>query len=191
MQVGGDIAPPKQFQLHDIVYGTMTLPSYCLPFVNQPSMQRIKNISQLGPNYYVFPGATHNRFEHSCGVAYLCDMQMNAFRRHHEMHQVSALSSEEFPFNEQDHKCIVLAGLMHDLGHGIYSHLFDRNTMNYLLPNGLPPKPVGKRSRLMSDGSVGLDTLMDDISASITQGAPGRPWEHEDASAMLIDYTHD
>ena len=115
---------------------------------------------------------------------------MNAFRRHHEVHQVSALSSEEFPFNEQDQKCIVLAGLMHDLGHGIFSHLFDRNTMAQLLPDGLPPVPVKGRKRIMSDGSVGLDTLMDDISTSKAQMKPG-PWEHEDASAMLIDYTHD
>ena len=70
----GVMAPPKQMQLHDIVYGTITLPSYCWPFVNQPAMQRLKNIAQLGPNYYVFPGATHNRFEHSCGTAYLCNL---------------------------------------------------------------------------------------------------------------------
>ena len=42
----------------------------------------------------------------------------------------------------------------------------------------------------MSDGSVGLDTLMEDISTAKAQSNPG-PWEHEDASAMLIDYTHD
>ena len=55
---------------------------------------------------------------------------------------------------------------MHDLGHGIYSHLFDRNTMKALLPNGLPvvqpPANLsGKKS--ISDGSVGLDTLMADV----------------------------
>ena len=68
------MAPPKQIQMQDIVYGPITLPTYCWPFINQPTMQRLKNILQLGPNYYVFPGATHNRFEHSCGTAYLCEM---------------------------------------------------------------------------------------------------------------------
>ena len=62
--------------------------------------------------------------------------------------------------------------------------------MAQLLPNGLPPAPVTGRKRIMSDGSVGLDTLMDDISTSKAQLKPG-PWEHEDASSMLIDYTHD
>ena len=68
------LAPAKKIHLQDIVYGPIALPNYCWPFINQPSMQRLKNILQLGPNYYVFPGATHNRFEHSCGVAYLCEM---------------------------------------------------------------------------------------------------------------------
>ena len=79
---------------------------------------------------------------------------------------------------------------MHDLGHGIFSHLFDRNLMATILPNGLPPMPESGRKRLKSDGSVGLDTLMDDITTSKAQMNPG-PWEHEDASCMLIDYTHD
>ena len=38
------------------------------------------------------------------------------------------------PFTENEHKCIVLAGLFHDLGHGIYSHLFDRKVMKAILP---------------------------------------------------------
>ena len=53
---------------------------------------------------------------------------------------------------------------MHDLGHGIYSHLFDRNTMKALLPNGPPvvqPANVsGSKSASVIEGSVGLDTLM-------------------------------
>ena len=91
---------------------------------------------------------------------------MNAFRKAHEVYQVSPLSGEECPFTPEDQRCVVLAGLMHDLGHGIYSHLFDRNTMKALLPNGLPvvqpPANLsGKKS--ISDGSVGLDTLMADV----------------------------
>ena len=64
--------------------------------------------------------------------------------------------------------------------------------MKYLLPNGLPPITAAeKRARANSSGSVGLDTLMEDISAKQMAAPPGTPWEHEDASAMLIDYTHD
>ena len=68
----------KAQTINDIVYGQITLPRYCWPFINQPAMQRLKGLFQLGPNYMVFPGATHNRFEHSLGTAFLCDLQMNA-----------------------------------------------------------------------------------------------------------------
>ena len=48
--------------------------------------------------------------------------------------QISKLSSQNGllqsnPFTEKEHMCLVLAGLFHDLGHGIYSHLFDRQVM--------------------------------------------------------------
>jgi hypothetical protein len=67
------VSSEKVIQMSDIVYDFIRLPGYCWFFIDTPEMQRLKNIHQLGPNYYVFPGATHNRFEHSCGVAHLCN----------------------------------------------------------------------------------------------------------------------
>jgi len=99
-------------------------------------MQRLKGIFQLGPNFMVFPGATHNRFEHSLGTAYLCDLQMNALKANHaKLHAGTRLSQNAVgaPFTETEHQCVVLAGLFHDLGHGIYSHLFDRQVMRAIL----------------------------------------------------------
>lgn len=98
-------------------------------------MQRLKGIFQLGPNYMVFPGATHNRFEHSLGTAYLCDMQMNSLRANHAKLHTTRLSQIDIgaPFTEKEHKCVVLAGLFHDLGHGIHSHLFDQKVMRAIL----------------------------------------------------------
>ena len=110
------------------------MPDICWLFLDKPEMQRLKNILQLGPNYLVFPGATHNRFEHSVGTAYLCESQMNFLRQNHQMSTVSKLSSDVIvPFTEKEQQCVVLAGLFHDLGHGIYSHLFDRQVMKVIL----------------------------------------------------------
>jgi HD superfamily phosphohydrolase len=90
------VTPDKIIQLSDIVYDFIRLPGYCWFFIDTPEMQRLKNIHQLGPNYFVFPGATHNRFEHSCGVAYLCNLQMNIFR------EQSQAKGEEVPFTESE-----------------------------------------------------------------------------------------
>ena len=85
----------------------------------------------------VFPGAIHNRFEHSLGTAYLCERQMEALKENHISMQVSKLSQQgpnfSAPFTDKEHECLVLAGLFHDLGHGIYSHLFDRQVMKEIL----------------------------------------------------------
>ena len=73
----------KQWGINDIVYNQISLPEYCKSFIDQPAMQRLKDIYQLGPNYLVFPGAIHNRFEHSLGTAYLCEKQMRALKTNH------------------------------------------------------------------------------------------------------------
>ena len=65
----------------DIVYGQISLPQYCWMFIDSPSIQRLKYLHQLGPNYYVFPGATHQRFEHSIGTAYLCNKMMSGLKK--------------------------------------------------------------------------------------------------------------
>ena len=99
-------------------------------------MQRLKGLFQLGPNFMVFPGATHNRFEHSVGTAYLCDLQMTSLKTNYAKLHSANRSSEATvgaPFTETEHQCVVLAGLFHDLGHGIYSHLFDRQVMRTIL----------------------------------------------------------
>ena len=62
----------RERNIKDVIYGFIELPAYCWLWIDTREMQRLKTIYQLGPNVMVYPGATHNRFEHSCGVAYLC-----------------------------------------------------------------------------------------------------------------------
>ena len=80
-------------------------------------MQRLKYVAQLGSVYHIFPGATHNRFEHSCGTGFLCHKQMRVFEKQWEA--TTALSQVEKPFTNTEQRRVVLAGLMHDAGHGI------------------------------------------------------------------------
>jgi hypothetical protein len=54
----------------DAVYSLFRLDGICMRIIDTPQFQRLRELKQLGLTYYVFPSASHNRFEHSLGVAY-------------------------------------------------------------------------------------------------------------------------
>ncbi len=76
--------------------------------------QRLRRIKQLGFSELVFPGATHSRFAHSIGVFHVARQLMGAIRR-------SVADTDE----HQAHVAIA-AALLHDVGHGMFSHAFER-----------------------------------------------------------------
>ncbi|KAH7459390.1 Deoxynucleoside triphosphate triphosphohydrolase SAMHD1-like protein [Phytophthora ramorum] len=74
---------------------------------------------KLGTLYYVFPGASHNRFEHSLGVSFLSGQTVDRFRQ----------QQPELELTERDSRLLSAAGLLHDLGHGPFSHVFEHEFM--------------------------------------------------------------
>ena len=52
---------------NDCVHGHIEIDPLCVAIIDTPQFQRLRHIKQLGGGYYVFPGASHNRFEHSIG----------------------------------------------------------------------------------------------------------------------------
>ncbi|XP_045135968.1 deoxynucleoside triphosphate triphosphohydrolase SAMHD1-like isoform X3 [Portunus trituberculatus] len=112
---------PGQWRMHqktfqDAVHGAITLHPLCVKVIDTPQFQRLRFIKALGTCYFVFPAATHNRFEHCLGVCYLAGQL------------VCALQSRqpELDISEADILCVQLAGLCHDLGHGPFSHLWEQ-----------------------------------------------------------------
>ncbi|KAK3539172.1 hypothetical protein QTP86_027609 [Hemibagrus guttatus] len=89
------------------------MPPLLVKIIDTPEFQRLRNIKQLGGGYFVFPGASHNRFEHSIGVAHLAG------------ELVRSLQAQESKINDKDVLCVQIAGLCHDLGHGPFSHTFE------------------------------------------------------------------
>ena len=126
--------------MNDPVHGRIFLPGVAVALIDTPQFQRLRKLKQLGLCYYVYPGACHNRFEHSLGVAHLAGTLItNILNRQPELKApidpVTLLPSASPAFvTPNDVVCVQLAGLLHDLGHGPFSHVFD----NVLLKNICP-----------------------------------------------------
>ncbi|KAF9981881.1 SAM domain and HD [Mortierella antarctica] len=110
--------------INDPIHGHVLLDSDCLSCIDTPQFQRLRDLTQLGSAYYVFPGATHKRFEHSIGTSHLAGELVERFRD----------TQPELEISASDVKCVKLAGLCHDLGHGPFSHVFD----NEFIPRAIP-----------------------------------------------------
>jgi len=100
---------------NDPIHGHIEIPFHCNQFIDTPQFQRLRDVKQLGLTYYVYMGATHNRFEHSIGVCYLAGKMLK------HLHD----RQPELKISSNDLKIIQLAGLCHDLGHGPFSHAFE------------------------------------------------------------------
>jgi len=78
-----------------------------------PEFQRLRRIKQLGGTHIVYPTAEHSRFSHSLGVYFIA-------RR-----MIDVLNKQGTKFSETDRMLILCAALLHDLGHGPFSHSFE------------------------------------------------------------------
>ena len=95
----------KKF-IRDSVYGDIELSSFEVKIMDTPQFQRLRRIKQLGLISLIYPGATHTRFEHSVGT----------------MNLGSKLAKKlELENDEQD--LIRISALLHDIGHGPFSHV--------------------------------------------------------------------
>jgi len=111
---------------NDSVYGHVELSNLSKHVIDTPHFQRLRDITQLGGVYYVFPAAASRRFEHSLGVAHLALTLVRRLRR----------DQPELGITDRDELCIEIAGLVHDLGHGPFSHLFDATVLPALGAKG-------------------------------------------------------
>ncbi|AJC81582.1 metal-dependent phosphohydrolase protein [Rhizobium etli bv. phaseoli str. IE4803] len=79
--------------------------------------QRLRRIKQLGFSEFVFPGATHTRFAHSLGVFHTSRLLMGVIRKYIDSHQQQ--------YREPQANHALTAALLHDVGHGMFSHAFE------------------------------------------------------------------
>ncbi|KAL2979103.1 hypothetical protein AAZX31_13G153400 [Glycine max] len=103
--------------VHDNVHGNIYLDSLSLKFIDTEQFQRLRELKQLGFTNMVYPGAVHSRFEHSLGVYWLASQCVEKLKTYQGL---------ELGIDRFDIQTVKLAGLLHDVGHGPFSHLFER-----------------------------------------------------------------
>lgn len=105
--------------INDPVFGFIKIPGGVLmDIVDHPLMQRLRHIKQLGLASFVYPGAQHTRFQHSLGAYWL----MNE--------AVMTLAQKGIFIFDSEAEAIKAAILMHDIGHGPYSHVLEHTLLN-------------------------------------------------------------
>ena len=127
-------------KIYDPIHGYMNIDNNLLKIIDNPYFKRMKYIKQLGTCYEVFPGASHNRFEHSIGVYHLTNKMLN-----------NIINNNKILLSNKHQRLIEIAALCHDLGHGPYSHVFD----NEILKNSHSEyKHHEKRSCLIMENMI-------------------------------------
>lgn len=105
----------KRKTIIDTMYQQMEFKPICVALIDTPFFQRLRRLKQLGTTDYVFPSATHTRFQHSLGVSW----------RGAEVVENLMKVQRDLGLTEKDVICVSLAGLAHDMGHGPFSHQFE------------------------------------------------------------------
>ena len=101
---------------NDPIYGFITIQNVLVfKIIEHPYFQRLRRISQMGLSYLVYPGAHHTRFHHALGGVHL---MQNA---------IATLRMKDIAISKEEEEALYLAILMHDIGHGPFSHSLENN----------------------------------------------------------------
>ena len=104
---------------NDPVYGFITIPyESVFDIIEHPYFQRLRRIKQLGLTHLVYPGALHTRFHHTLGAVHLMGLA------------VEELRAKGYEITDQEAEGVTLAILLHDIGHGPFSHALEHSIVS-------------------------------------------------------------
>lgn len=113
------MAVNKRKILNDPVHGFITIPDELIfGLMNHPCFQRLTRIRQLGLTYLVYPGALHTRFNHAIGAMHLMD------------EATEILKQKGFEITPEEKQAALAAILLHDVGHGPFSHALENSLIH-------------------------------------------------------------
>lgn len=106
--------------LNDPIYGFITIPnSLIFDLIQHKYFQRLRRITQMGLSYMVYPGAHHTRFHHAIGCVHLMQQAVNVLR-----------FKGGVSISEDEENALYIAILLHDIGHGPFSHAMEHSIVN-------------------------------------------------------------
>jgi len=109
----------KRKVLNDPVYGFISIPDRRIfDLIEHPYFQRLRRISQLGLSYLVYPGGHHHRFHHALGASHLMTLALDN------------LESRGHSISREERISAIAAILLHDIGHGPFSHALEHDLLN-------------------------------------------------------------
>jgi HD superfamily phosphohydrolase len=114
------LATTRKLKLfNDPIYGFIRIPNNRLfKLISHPFFQRLRRISQMGMSYLVFPGAHHTRFHHALGSMHLMQMA------------IQVLKFKNVEITEKEADGLLGAILLHDIGHGPFSHAMENSLVD-------------------------------------------------------------
>jgi HD superfamily phosphohydrolase len=106
----------KRKIINDPIYGFVSIPNELIyDLINHPWFQRLRRIKQLGLTNLVYPGALHTRFHHAIGAMHLMQDAVNTLRQ------------KDVEISEKEEEAVLVAILLHDIGHGPFSHALEHS----------------------------------------------------------------
>lgn len=139
----------------DVLYGEIEYPrefrNELFKIINSFDIQRLRDIKQLSFAQYMYPGATHTRFSHSLGVAYLVSRALN--------------NSNLKKTDDEDKKNTIFSALLHDVGHGPLGHVLDK--FYDRLEKGNEHEEFTRN--FINDGLIDLKEVLKDVNMNLTE----------------------
>lgn len=107
-------SPTRSKIINDPVHGFIEVPKgTLLQLIDTPDFQRLRRIKQLGQSSLVYPGAVHTRFNHALGAMHLMRQALDTLRL------------KDVPITDSEYEGALIAILLHDIGHGPFSHALE------------------------------------------------------------------
>lgn len=143
--------------IRDPIHGYIELDTLTLSLIDSPQVQRLRRISQLGLSNLVYPGANHTRFEHSLGV----------------MHLATMLTGKIDSVTDDEKEELKVAALLHDVGHGPFSHVTEGLTKHYTRQRHEDVREMLKKGEIgdiLSEHGLNPATIEDHIQGKTDLG---------------------